>query len=103
MTWCRRTERLGRLPGSRRLMAPEEFQRGAWIDQVTNVYTLGRTALLLLGDGMASFGGWKGTEEMKEVLQRATDSDRAGRYPSVRAFVDAWRAAARQRTGSPAL
>jgi serine/threonine-protein kinase len=80
--------------GSSRFMAPEEFQRGARIDQVTNVFTLGRTALLLLGDGTVSFDAWKGTEEMKQVVQRATTPDRARRYPSVRDFVDAWRAAA---------
>ena len=82
--------------GSSRFMAPEEFQRGARIDQVTNVFTLGRTAMLLLGDGTVSFDGWVGTEEMKRVVQRATDPDRAKRYPSVRAFVDAWRCAVGQ-------
>jgi serine/threonine-protein kinase len=79
--------------GSHRFMAPEEFQRGARIDQVTNVFTLGRTAMLLLGDGTVSFDGWAGTEAMKAVVQRATDPDRAVRYPSVRAFVDAWHSA----------
>jgi serine/threonine-protein kinase len=78
--------------GSSRFMAPEEFQRGARIDQRTNVFTLGRTALLLLGDGTVSFDAWKGTKEMKRVVERATEPDRARRYPSVRAFVDAWRA-----------
>ncbi|WP_019901875.1 hypothetical protein [Salinispora arenicola] len=33
---------IGRLPGSRRYMAPEEFVRGAVIDQRTTVYALGR-------------------------------------------------------------
>jgi serine/threonine-protein kinase len=82
--------------GSSRFMAPEEFQRGARIDQVTNVFTLGRTALLLLGDGKVSFDRWVGTEGMKQVVQRATDPDRAMRFPSVRAFVEAWRSAVRQ-------
>jgi hypothetical protein len=31
---------------------------------------------------------------MKAVLMRATDPERAARYPTVRAFVDAWREAA---------
>jgi serine/threonine-protein kinase len=83
-----------RLPGSRRFMAPEEFQRGAVIDPATNVFTLGRTAILLLGDGRVSFDGWRGTEAMKAVLARATDPERVARYPTVRAFVDAWRQAA---------
>jgi len=92
--------------GSRRLMAPEEFQRGATIDQATNVYTLGRTAILLLGNGLprssleaqanlwATSDAWRGTEAMVAVLLQATDPDRTARYPTVRAFVEAWREAA---------
>ena len=83
-----------RLPGSRRFMAPEEFQRGARIDQVTNVFTLGRTALLLLGDGTASLESWKGTDAMREVVVRATSSERARRHQSVREYVEDWRSAA---------
>ena len=49
-----------RLPGSRRFMAPEEWQRGAVIDQLTNVYTLGRTAAVLLGNGHLARSQWRG-------------------------------------------
>jgi serine/threonine-protein kinase len=83
-----------RLPGSRRLMAPEEFQRGAIIDEATNVFTLARMAILLLGDGRPTFDAWRGTPEMKAVLVRATNRDRAARYVTVREFVAAWRQAA---------
>ena len=38
-----------RLPGSTSYMAPEEFVRGATIDQCTNAFTLGRAALILNG------------------------------------------------------
>ena len=37
--------------GSSRFMAPEEFERGALIDERTNVFTMGRTAAVLLADG----------------------------------------------------
>jgi serine/threonine-protein kinase len=80
-----------RLPGSRRVMAPEEFQRLSVIDQTTNVFTLARMAVLLLGDSRPTFDAWRGTEAMKAVLVQATDPERAARYPTVRAFVDAWR------------
>ena len=40
-----------RLPGSNRFMAPEEFQRGAPIDQRTTVFNLGRMGLVLLDTG----------------------------------------------------
>jgi serine/threonine-protein kinase len=38
----------GRMWGSTRFMSPEEFQLGAVLDEVTNVYTLGATAFVLL-------------------------------------------------------
>jgi serine/threonine-protein kinase len=81
------------LPGSRRFMAPEEWQRGARIDQVTNVYTLGRTAIELLGGGTLAAGSWKGTDAMRAIVTRATAVDRSHRFQSVREFVEAWRSA----------
>jgi len=83
-----------RLPGSRRFMAPEEFVRGSVIDQRTNVFTLGRTAAVLLGDGDLESSAWRGTDRMRDVLRRATSRDRDSRYESVAAFVRAWRKAA---------
>ena len=80
--------------GSRRFMAPEEFRRGATIDQVTNVFNLGRMAAVLLGDGSGSMDGWRGTDEMREVVLRATDPERERRHPSVRRMVEEWREAA---------
>jgi serine/threonine-protein kinase len=97
-----------RLPGSTRFMAPEEFQRGATIDQATNVYTLGRTAILLLGDGLphatprAALENWRGTRAMEGVVLRATSPERAARYPTVRAFVEAWRQVVEMPDTSPA-
>ena len=79
--------------GSTRFMAPEEFQRGATIDEVTNVFNLGRAATVLLGDGTTSLDPWKGTDGMKAEVVRATDPDRAQRHQSVREFVQKWRAA----------
>ena len=74
-------------------MAPEEFVRGSQIDQVTNVYTLGRTALVLLGDDLGSPERFRGTVSMRAVVSRATEADRRKRYPSVREYVAAWREA----------
>lgn len=79
--------------GSTRFMAPEEFQRGATIDQVSNVFNLGRAATVLLGDGTESLDAWKGSEAMKKVVARATDPDRDRRHQCVHEFVDEWRAA----------
>jgi serine/threonine-protein kinase len=82
-----------RLPGSRRFMAPEEWQHGATIDQVTNVFTLGRTALVLLGDGTDTREAWRGNAAMHALAVRATAPERNRRYPDIHAFVAAWRAA----------
>ena len=74
-------------------MAPEEFQRGEPIDQTTNVFTLGRTAFVLLGDASDSKEAWKGTDAMWSVVKKATNEDRTLRHQSVRDFVEDWRSA----------
>ena len=43
------TNTMGRMWGSTRFMSPEEFEPGAAIDEVTNVFTMGATAFALLG------------------------------------------------------
>jgi serine/threonine-protein kinase len=65
--------------GSSRLMAPEEFQKGAWIDQRTNVFNLGRIATLALGDKPL-------LPELTGVLATATQTERLNRYATVRQF-----------------
>lgn len=44
---------MGRMWGSSRFQAPEEFRFGAVIDEVTNVYTVGATALPSLASTIA--------------------------------------------------
>ncbi len=79
-----------RLPGSTRFMAPEEFEPGALIDHITNVYTLGRTALVLLGDGTGNEEAWGWSTDSLEVVLQATHPDRRLRFGSVKEFVDEW-------------
>jgi serine/threonine-protein kinase len=82
-----------RLPGSRRFMAPEEWRRGALIDEVTNVYTLGRAAVVLLSNGQLDGPRWRGGPALRAVISRATAADRTLRQQSVRHFVNEWLAA----------
>jgi len=82
------------LPGSHRFMAPEEFVGRSTIDQRTNVFTLGRTAAVLLSDGDLHSDAWRGSNAMRAVLVRATSPEREARFPSVAEFVRAWRDAA---------
>ena len=84
---------MGQLFGSSRFMAPEEFQRGALIDQRTNVFTLGRTAALFLGDGTLDCAPFRGSAALHEVICRACRADRNERFPALADFYAAWRAA----------
>ncbi len=83
----------GRLYGSSRFMAPEEFQKGERIDERTNVFMLGRTAFVLLSNNSDARNDWKGNDAMWHVVKKATDVDKQMRYPSVQEFVSAWHAA----------
>jgi serine/threonine-protein kinase len=87
---------MGRMFGSTRFMAPEEFQLGAWVDQRTTVFVLGRTALIFLSDGTLSPGSFRGSLPQFDVVARACDPEPAGRFGSVDMFCRAWHAA-RQR------
>jgi serine/threonine protein kinase, bacterial len=80
----------GRLFGSTRFMAPEEFQRGARIDQRTTVYNLGRLAVLFLSPAGLETGKLRAPAELSEVVRQACQSDPSKRFASVRAFAEAW-------------
>ncbi|MGI8615077.1 MAG: hypothetical protein ACR2KL_14240 [Nocardioidaceae bacterium] len=77
--------------GSTRFMAPEEFRRGSVIDERTTVFTLGRTARVLLGEA----GQWRGSTSLELVVERATREQQAERFADVESFANAWFGAAR--------
>lgn len=82
--------------GSSRFMAPEESQRGATIDDRTSVFTLGRTAFVVLSEGLLGEqdrDAWRAPDALHEVASRAVRRDPADRHASVADFVTAWRAA----------
>lgn len=82
---------MGRMWGSSRFMSPEEFEYGAVIDEITNVFTMGAAAFVLLGGGKdRSFDKWDGSEALYEVACKAVNPDRSFRYPSISAFRQAW-------------
>jgi serine/threonine protein kinase len=78
-----------RLPGSKRYMAPEEFQRGSTIDERTTVFHLGRTISELLD----SEHGSRCSASQRRVVQAATEEAPRARHQSVGALVEAWWAA----------
>ena len=81
---------MGRMFGSSRFMAPEEFERGARIDERTNVFTMGRTAAVLLSDGTLERRPFRGSDALYEVVRHACCDDREKRYDSMAAFFAAW-------------
>ncbi len=65
------TNEMGRMFGSTRFMAPEEFELGAIIDEITNVFTMGRVISVFLSDGTLEFTPFRGGRSLYEVMIRA--------------------------------
>ena len=82
--------KMGRMFGSTRFMAPEEFERGARIDERTTVFTMGRTAAVLLSNGTLERRPFRGNDALYEVIRRACCDDPGKRYDSMEAFFTAW-------------
>lgn len=87
---------MGRMFGSIRFMAPEEFELGARIDERTNVFTMGRTAAVFLSDGTLDREPFRGSDAQYEIIRRACLDDRSERFDSMGEFYRAWRGARRE-------
>lgn len=74
---------MGRLWGSTRFMSPEEYEKGALIDEVTNVYTLGAVAQALQEN--------QPDEKLNYMVRLTKIDDRAQRLPSLEAARAAWK------------
>lgn len=77
---------MGRMFGSARFMAPEQFSLGAPIDSRSTAYVLARAALVFLSDTTLDRSAFRGSDAQYAVLQEATTT----RYPSYQAFRRAW-------------
>jgi serine/threonine-protein kinase len=84
------TNEMGRMFGSSRFMAPEEFERGARIDEQTTVFTMGRTAFVLLANGSTDPEDFRGGGRIFEVVRRACRDERGERQASMAEFYSAW-------------
>lgn len=81
---------MGRMWGSSRFMSPEEFCRGAALDEVTNVYTAGAFAFALFGECDRAYENWPLGEALYRVAKRATADERGARQQSIAELKRAW-------------
>ena len=83
---------MGRMWGSSRFQSPEEYQLGAPIDEVTNVYTLGAAAFALFGNGDRTREKWQLNGRLFDVAAKAVSDERTERQQSVRQLKEEWEA-----------
>jgi aminoglycoside phosphotransferase (APT) family kinase protein len=83
--------KVGRMWGSSRFMSPEEFEQGAVIDEITNVYLIGATAFALFGgEKDRSIDKWRLSEKLYRVALKAVSDDREKRQQSLAEFKKEW-------------
>lgn len=75
---------MGRMFGSDRFMAPEEYELGARIDERTTVFTMGRVVAELMSSGTAG---------IERLVARACEVRPDRRFQRMTEFHDAWLAA----------
>ncbi len=81
---------MGRMWGSSRFMSPEEFTNGTKIDEVTNVYTMGATAFALFANDERTLDAWALSEDLYEVVKKATSEERSKRQQSIKQLMNEW-------------
>jgi len=81
---------MGRMWGSSRFQAPEEYRLGAEIDEITNVYTAGAFAFALFGGYSRRPEDWTLSEALFRVAARAVTDERKGRQQSIRQLKKEW-------------
>ena len=81
---------MGRMWGSSGFMSPEEFELGAVIDEVTNVYNMGAAAFSFFADRHRDRESWPLTEELYRVAEKAVSEDRTQRQQSMDRFIFEW-------------
>lgn len=76
--------------GSALFQSPEEYQLGAAINEVTNVYTLGATAFALFGTYNRTREKWQLNDKLFEAAARAVSDNPSNRQQSIRQFAEEW-------------
>ncbi len=84
------TNLMGRMFGSERFMAPEEFEFGASIDERTTVFTMGRTAAVLMSDNSLDRNPFRGTDNQYRVMVRSCEENPEDRFQTIADMYAAW-------------
>lgn len=80
---------MGRMFGSSRFMAPEEFRAGAHIDERTTIFNMGRCIQVFVGER-------EHCDPLLQVADRACRTSPAERTSSMAAFYEDWQSAVSQ-------
>jgi serine/threonine-protein kinase len=81
---------MGQMWGSSRFMSPEEYELGATLDEITNVFTLGQMGFSLFTDSNRDITAWPLSEDSYYVLMKAINTERNKRYQSINDFAEDW-------------
>jgi serine/threonine-protein kinase len=81
---------MGQMWGSSRFMSPEEYEFGATLDEITNVFTMGQMGFSLFTDSNRDITAWPLSDESYYVLMKAICTDRNRRYQSIKDFAECW-------------
>ena len=85
------TNTMGRMFGSSRFMAPEEFVKGAQIDHRTATFLMGRIAAVYLSDNSLDRKPFRGSDAQHAVMVRSCQENPDDRYQTESDFLAAWR------------
>ncbi len=82
----------GRLRGSPKLMAPEEYLYGAAIDERTTVCNLGMLAFMIFGSREMTPETWRAGMGLYRIALKCVQENPDARWPSLQALQSVWRA-----------
>lgn len=87
---------MGRMWGSSRFMSPEEYRLGEQIDEITNVFTIGRMGFSIFTDSDLCPDHWPLSAAAFWTLEKATSPERCDRYTGIAEFKKHWLEAVRR-------
>ena len=81
---------MGQMWGSSRFMSPEEYEKGAVLDEVTNVFTLGQTGFSIFTDSCYDPAVFPLGNGCYDILMKAISPEREKRFGSIAEFEAHW-------------